>query len=181
MQRIISGMHAWHSTKWPILAFAMTGMVTAAMISLIIFGSDILATPPCARMSAGTRSRAMTATAPASSAMRAYTKNLISHCLLEDERGGHFKLTCSAFITSMMTPPCNMRARPVFTVKVGSVVPAVAPAAAPLMGNSVDIVSRNRRFVFAYCLVEGGILLILLRTSFNLVWNNCVGEDEGDR
>lgn len=41
------------------------------------------ATPPCARMSAGTLSRAMTAHAPASSAMRA----------------------CSAFTTSMMTPP----------------------------------------------------------------------------
>jgi len=36
-----------------------------------------------------------------------------------------------------------MRARPVFTVKVGSVVPAVLPAAAPLIGNSVDIVSSK--------------------------------------
>jgi hypothetical protein len=53
-------------------ALAMTGIVTVAMISLIIFGSDILATPPWALMSAGTRSRAMTATAPASSAIRAY-------------------------------------------------------------------------------------------------------------
>lgn len=50
----------------------MTGIVTEAMISLIIFGSDILATPPCALMSAGTRSRAITATAPASSAILAY-------------------------------------------------------------------------------------------------------------
>lgn len=41
------------------------------------------ATPPLRRMSAGTRSRAMTATAPASSAMRA----------------------SSAVTTSMMTPP----------------------------------------------------------------------------
>lgn len=49
----------------------MTGMETASMISLIMAGSDILATPPCTRMSAGTRSRAMTAQAPASSAMRA--------------------------------------------------------------------------------------------------------------
>ena len=61
----------WHSTKCPILAFAMTGIVTVSIISLIILGSLILATPPCDRMSAGTRSRAMTAEAPASSAMRA--------------------------------------------------------------------------------------------------------------
>lgn len=33
-------------------------MVTASMISLIICGSLIRATPPCARMSLGTRSRA---------------------------------------------------------------------------------------------------------------------------
>lgn len=50
----------------------MTGIVTAAMISLIIFGSDMRATPPWARISAGTRSRAMTAHAPASSAILAY-------------------------------------------------------------------------------------------------------------
>ena len=65
-------VHTWHSTKWPIRAFAMTGIVTVSMISLIIFGSDMRATPPCTRMSAGTRSSAMTATAPASSAMRAW-------------------------------------------------------------------------------------------------------------
>ena len=40
------GEHTWHSTKWPIRAFAMTGIVTAAMISLIILGSDMRATPP---------------------------------------------------------------------------------------------------------------------------------------
>ena len=68
-------VHTWHSTKWPIRAFAMTGIVTVSMISLIIFGSDMRATPPCARMSAGTRSSAMTATAPASSAMRAWEKS----------------------------------------------------------------------------------------------------------
>lgn len=49
----------------------MTGIETASMISLIMAGSDILATPPCTRISAGTRSRAMTAQAPASSAIRA--------------------------------------------------------------------------------------------------------------
>lgn len=67
--------HTWHSTKWPILALAITGMVTASMISLIILGSDILETPPSARMSAGTRSSAITATAPASSAILAWRTN----------------------------------------------------------------------------------------------------------
>ncbi len=64
------------------------------MISLIFLGSAILATPPWARMSAGTRSRAMTATAPASSAIFA----------------------CSGVVTSMITPPLNMSAKPVFTL-----------------------------------------------------------------
>ncbi len=60
--------------------FAITGTVTASMIPCIFTGSAIRATPPAERMSAGTRSRAITATAPASSAMRA----------------------CSAFVTSMI-------------------------------------------------------------------------------
>jgi hypothetical protein len=51
--------------------------------SMIIDGSDERATPPSALMSAGMRSRAITATAPASSAMRA----------------------CSPLTTSMITPP----------------------------------------------------------------------------
>lgn len=71
------GMRTWHSTKCPMRALAMTGIVTDSMISLIILVSLIRATPPWARMSAGTRSRAMTAEAPASSAIRAYT-----HCQL---------------------------------------------------------------------------------------------------
>ena len=50
-------------------AFAMTGIVTAAWMPLIIDGSLIRATPPSRRMSAGTRSSAMTAAAPASSAI----------------------------------------------------------------------------------------------------------------
>eukprot|EP00967_Tisochrysis_lutea_P003591 scaffold4242_cov20-Tisochrysis_lutea.AAC.7 len=60
-------------------ALAMTGMVTAALMALIMEGSDILATPPFLRMSAGTRSRAITATAPASSAMRA-SSTLVTSC-----------------------------------------------------------------------------------------------------
>src|SRR5690625_3616731 len=71
-------------------ALAMTGMETAEMIPSIMSGSLIRETPPWARMSAGTRSRAMTATAPASSAIRA----------------------CSGVTTSMMTPPLRWSARP---------------------------------------------------------------------
>src|SRR5947207_3927322 len=51
------------------------------------------ATPPSARMAAGTRSSAITATAPASSAIRA----------------------SSASVTSMITPPLSISARPLLT------------------------------------------------------------------
>src|SRR5215813_12622660 len=51
------------------------------------------ATPPSRRMSAGTRSSAITATAPASSAIFA----------------------CSALTTSMITPPLSISARPLLT------------------------------------------------------------------
>ena len=54
------------------------------------------ATPPSARMSAGTRSSAITAAAPASSAIRA----------------------CSALTTSMITPPLSISARPALTRNV---------------------------------------------------------------
>ena len=54
------------------------------------------ATPPSARMSAGTRSSAITAQAPACSAIRA----------------------CSASVTSMITPPLSISARPLLTRKV---------------------------------------------------------------
>src|SRR3954452_23172649 len=74
-------------------ALAITGMVTSAWISLIFWGSDMRATPPSRRMSAGTRSSAITAHAPASSAIRA----------------------CSAFVTSMITPPLSISARPLLT------------------------------------------------------------------
>ena len=74
-------------------ALAITGMVTAAWISRILVGSAMRATPPCARMSAGTRSSAMTAQAPASSAI----------------------LACSAVVTSMITPPLSISARPLLT------------------------------------------------------------------
>jgi hypothetical protein len=63
------------------------------MIESIMSGSLIRDTPPCARMSAGTRSSAITATAPASSAI----------------------LACSAVTTSMITPPLSISAMPRFT------------------------------------------------------------------
>ena len=50
---------------------AITGMLTASWISVILVGSAMRATPPAARISAGTRSSAMTAQAPASSAILA--------------------------------------------------------------------------------------------------------------
>ena len=52
-------------------ALAITGMLTAALMPSIISGSLMRATPPSRRMSEGTRSRAMTAVAPASSAILA--------------------------------------------------------------------------------------------------------------
>ena len=52
------------------------------------------ATPPSLRISAGTRSSAITAQAPAFSAI----------------------LACSALVTSMMTPPFSISARPTFNL-----------------------------------------------------------------
>jgi hypothetical protein len=75
--------------------FAITGMVTVSMIFWINPGSDIRATPPEARISAGTRSSAITAHAPASSAI----------------------LACSGVTTSMITPPFSICARPFLTAK----------------------------------------------------------------
>src|SRR5437764_464216 len=82
-------------------------METAPMISSIMSGSLILATPPWARMSAGTRSSAMTATAPESSAIFA----------------------CSGVTTSMITPPLSMSAMPRLTraVPVCGAISAAAP------------------------------------------------------
>src|SRR5215470_11992459 len=84
----------------------MTGIVTASWISRILVGSAMRATPPSRRMSAGTRSSAITAHAPASSAIRA----------------------CSALVTSMITPPLSISARPLLT----RMVPVSATAASAL-------------------------------------------------
>ena len=91
-----SACRIWASTKWPMRALAITGIDTAASMPSIISGSLIRATPPSRRMSAGTRSSAITAQAPASSAMRA----------------------CSGVTTSMMTPPLSISARPRLTGNV---------------------------------------------------------------
>src|SRR5690606_16542285 len=74
-------------------ALAITGIVTAALMPSIISGSLMRATPPSRRMSEGTRSSAMTATAPASSAIFA----------------------CSGSTTSMITPPLSISASPRLT------------------------------------------------------------------
>ena len=82
------------------------------MIPSIIEGSLMRATPPAARMSAGTRSSAITATAPASSAILAW----------------------SGVTTSMMTPPLSIWARPVLVAQVD--VSTVMRASIPLVGRA---------------------------------------------
>src|SRR3954465_4482967 len=91
------------------------------------------ATPPSRRMSAGTRSSAMTAQAPASSAIFA----------------------CSASTTSMMTPPLSISARPLLTRMVPSsdIAPSYlvggrdcvhVPVDAPVLGDERDAVADRR-------------------------------------
>src|SRR5579875_894625 len=104
----------WASAKWPIRHLAMTGIDTAAMMPSIMSGSLILATPPWARMSAGTLSRAITATAPASSAILAW----------------------SGVTTSMMTPPLSISAIPRLTRAVPVTVPP--PASGPIASAPAD-------------------------------------------
>ena len=84
----------------------MTGMLTASLISVISRGSLMRATPPYLRMSDGTRSSAITATAPASSATLAW----------------------SAVTTSMITPPLSMRARPTLVVQVDRSMVVIWPS-----------------------------------------------------
>src|SRR5687767_14153771 len=91
------------------------------MIESIMSGSLIRETPPWARMSAGTRSRAITATAPASSAILAW----------------------SAVTTSMITPPLSISAMPRLTREVPvcgavSVVVSVVSAMPPILRRHAD-------------------------------------------
>src|ERR1700682_244754 len=81
------------SIKWPMRTLAITGIVTVFMISRMILMEAMRATPPSLRMSEGTRSSAITAHAPAFSAICA----------------------CSALVTSIITPPLSISASPTFT------------------------------------------------------------------
>src|SRR5436190_11016397 len=90
MKSTPSASRIWASTKWPIRALAITGIEAVVWISLTFFTGAMRATPPSRRMSAGTRSSAITEAAPASSAIFA----------------------CSAVVTSMITPPLSISARP---------------------------------------------------------------------
>src|SRR4051794_11585177 len=94
-------------------AFAMTGIVTASWIPSIMLGSLIRATPPSLRMSLGTRSSAITATAPASSATRAW----------------------SGVTTSMITPPLSIWARPFLVAQVDVSTVTMGVLAAGLAGG----------------------------------------------
>ena len=79
------------SRKCPIRTFAITGIETVRWMPSITSMLHMRATPPSLRMSAGTRSSAITAAAPASSAIFA----------------------CSGFVTSMITPPLSISASPI--------------------------------------------------------------------
>src|SRR4051812_9074723 len=103
-------------------AFAITGMVTACWMPRILSGSAMRATPPSRRMSAGTRSSAMTATAPASSATFAW----------------------SAVTTSMMTPPFSISAKPVLTLSVPiSSMAEILPSALEAAGDRALLVAAR--------------------------------------
>src|SRR5437763_715550 len=109
------------SAKCPMRALAMTGIVTVLWMPSISAGSLIRATPPSRRMSAGTRSSAITATAPASSAIFAW----------------------AASTTSMITPPLSISASPRFTRNVPVV--GVTESGASAMGLKCTSGSRQDR------------------------------------
>ena len=109
------------STKWPIRHLAITGIVTAFWISLILVTGDMRATPPSLRMSDGTRSSAITATAPASSAI----------------------LACSALVTSMMTPPFSISARPTFSLGVPLSMFSMSSSPCGVLGVTARVALRD--------------------------------------
>ncbi len=84
------------SLKWPMRTFAITGIDTERWMPSITSIEHMRATPPSRRMSDGTRSSAITAAAPDSSAIFA----------------------SSGFVTSMMTPPFNISAKPTLISKL---------------------------------------------------------------
>src|SRR5579864_493166 len=95
--------------KWPMRALAITGIETVSMISRMMRMEAMRATPPSLRISAGTRSSAMTAEAPALSAIFA----------------------CSTLVTSMMTPPLSISARPTFSRNSSERYIILSPCIAP--------------------------------------------------
>src|ERR671927_1006386 len=110
-------------TMSPVPASPFVRIIAASWISTILSGSAMRATPPSARMSAGTRSSAMTATAPASSAMRA----------------------CSAVVTSMITPPLSISASPLLTRIVPiSAIAAILASALEAAEDLVHLFLRRR-------------------------------------
>ena len=100
MKSILIASNILASIKCPILTFAITGIFTAFIISFIIFGSLIRETPPAALISAGILSKAITATAPAASAIFA----------------------CSGVVTSIITPPASC-------FKISIIIPPKYPLA----------------------------------------------------
>ena len=98
------------SMKWPMRTFAITGIETVRWMPSITAIEHMRATPPSLRMSDGTRSSAITAQAPASSAIFA----------------------CSGVVTSMMTPPFSISARPTLSSKASAPVRAGAVPVAVL-------------------------------------------------
>src|SRR5688500_6367641 len=132
------------------------------MMLSIMSGSLIRDTPPWARMSAGTRSSAITATAPASSAI----------------------LACSAVTTSMMTPPLSISAIPRFTRAVpvagrvsGAVVGEFSTVTFGLLGGKSgagdgSIVRRSRRTTPTEVTV-GGELGVRVVDEVDCPWSGC--------
>ena len=119
------------------------------MIRKIMSGSLIRDTPTWARMSAGTRSRAITATAPASSAILAW----------------------SGVTTSMITPPLSISAIPRLTraVPVRLVAEsgrAFSDTVVPLLGDGQFCAgqSRSKRRQalpgYSHSMVPGGLLVM---------------------
>src|SRR5216683_639509 len=101
---------------------AMTGISTTAMISRIFFGEAMRATPPSARICAGTRSSAITATAPARCAISA----------------------CFASVTSMITPPLSISASPVLRRRL-VLCPLFCDMGVLFSGNSFQLSAFSRQ------------------------------------
>src|SRR5437016_3141396 len=112
-------------------------MVTASMMPLTRPGSLILATPPSLRISAGTRSSAITATAPASSAI----------------------LACSAVVTSMITPPLSISARPTLSFICWS-YSHIGALLRKVISSQFSVISKESRLVLSHSLFVSPFLCV---------------------